>query len=86
MTTPKWQPFNKANFAKVELRSFVVVARPDGKSWSGILNGKPRDGIILSNANTATHLHFAVNPTASFMVLPIPEWKIGFGQPQLPLG
>lgn len=85
MNTVHWQPLTKENIAKVELGDFLVVARPDGKSWSGILNGKPRDGLIISNANTATHIHFILNPTASFVIMTKPKWELGFGQPRLDL-
>lgn len=88
MTTPKWQPFGPRAFegaAGVEFGSFIIVARPDGKSWSGILGGSDKASITIANANNRTELHFAMNPTASFMVLPKPKWEIGFGERRLPL-
>ena len=86
MTTPKWQPFGPKPFegANIEFGSLLVVARPDGKSWSGILHGNDKNGIILQNANSRTELHFVLNPTASFMILPKPKWELGFGERRLP--
>lgn len=87
MTAPKWQPFGPKPFEgmNIEFGTFILVARPDGKSWSGILHGNTKNGIALKNANSITELHFILNPTASFMVLPKPKWELGFGQPRLPL-
>lgn len=85
MSRTTWQPLNSANIGKVELNSFVVVARPDGKSWSGILIAKGSDSFALANANMRTVLHYMLNPTASFTVMSTPKWELGFGQPRLNL-
>ncbi len=85
--TPKWQPFGPKAFegaTGVEFGTFLVVARPDGKSWSGILDGSDKASIIIKNSNNRTELHFVLNPTASFMVLPKPKWELGFGERRLP--
>lgn len=86
MTTPKWLPFGSKAFEgmAIEFGSLLIVARPDGKSWSGILNGSSKDSIILANANNRVELHFVLNPTASYMVLPKPKWELGFGERRLP--
>ena len=83
MSRSAWQPLNKANVEKIEIGAFVVIARPDGKSWSGILQTKEHDGLGLRNANIVTGLHYVMNPTASFVILTSPKWELGFGQPRL---
>lgn len=85
MSRSAWQPLNQVNLSKVEEDSFIVVARPDGKSWAGLMKEWNMSGVVIANANTRTDLHFALNPTASFQVLTKPKWELGFGQPRLDL-
>ena len=86
MSRLAWQPLNKVTIGKLEINSLGVIARPDGKSWSGILVDRTNNGLALRNANVRFDLHYALNPTASFQVLTLPKWELGFGQPRLPLG
>lgn len=85
MSRTAWQPLNWVNVQKIELGSFIVVARPDGKSWSGILRASEPAGILLANSNNRTDIHFLLNPTASFTILQPPKWELGFGHPRLGL-
>lgn len=79
----RWIALSPQAIANLDLGTFLLVARPDGKSWSGILDGKDKFGFILRNSNSRVELHFAKNPTASYLVIPIPKWSIQFGQPRL---
>ena len=63
--------------------TFLLVARPDGKSWSGILDRATKTSFALRNANHFVELHYALNPTASYIVVVPPKWEIKFGQPRL---
>lgn len=85
MSRTLWQALNEGNLSKVEMGTLLVVARPDGKSWSGILMNKPKGGLTLRNAHATFDIHLALNPTASFTILVPPEWKLGFGERRLPL-
>lgn len=85
MSRSAWQPLNQVNLEKHELGVFIVVARPDGKSWSGILGWKDKNSFTIKNANSKVDLHYSLNPTASFQILPLPKWEIGFGDRRLDL-
>ena len=79
----RWITLSPQAIENIEMGTFLLVARPDGKSWSGILDGKSKSSFILRNANNRTELHFALNPTASYIVVAPPKWEIKFGQPRL---
>lgn len=79
----KWQPFTAAKIKEVETGTLIVIARQDGKSWSGIVHTSTGRSVTLRNSNSLVELHFDLNPTASFAVLDKPVWEIKFGQPRL---
>ena len=62
-----------------------MVARPDGRSWSGILHNFDTEGFSLENSNQMTQLSYARNKTASFCILTPPKWELGFGERRLDL-
>src|SRR3546814_12706572 len=66
--------------------TFMMVARPDGKSWSGTLDGSDANGFILKYGNIRTELTFARNPTASSLVIPRPKWNLASGTQRLIYG
>lgn len=78
-----WKPFIPGAIKDPEAGTFIVVARPDGKSWSGVIQTSTQRYVILRNVNKSTELHFDLNPTASFTILEPPRWEIRFGQPRL---
>src|SRR3546814_1278349 len=60
----KWITLSPNAIKNLDYGTFMMVARPDGKSWSGTLDGSDANGFILKNGNIRTELTFARNPTA----------------------
>src|SRR3546814_14417575 len=75
----KWITLSPNAIKNLDYGTFMMVARPDGKSWSGTLDGSDANGFILKNGNIRTELTFARNQTASYLVIPRPKWKLEFG-------
>src|SRR3546814_17960102 len=75
----KWITLSPNAIKNLDYGTFMMVARPDGKSWSGTLDGSDANGFILKNGNIRTELTFASNPTASYLVIPRPKWNLEFG-------
>src|SRR3546814_11996777 len=69
----KWITLSPNAIKNLDYGTFMMVARPDGKSWSGTLDGSDANGFILKNGNIRTELTFARNPTASYLVIPRPK-------------
>src|SRR3546814_1779247 len=79
----KWITLSPNAIKNLDYGTFMMVARPDGKSWSGTLDGSDANGFILKNGNIRTELTFARNPTASYLVIPRPKWNLEFGTQRL---
>src|SRR3546814_7634913 len=62
----KWITLSPNAIKNLDYGTFMMVARPDGKSWSGTLDGSDANGFILKNGNIRTELTFARNPTDSY--------------------
>lgn len=80
-----WLRFSAETALLIPLGRLVIIARPDGKSWSGILTERTPQGVHLVNRNTSTYIGFGANPTASIQDLSIPKWNVRLGDPKLPL-
>lgn len=79
----KWQALTPAAIKNLDKDTFVLVARPDGKSWSGIIVAKNPHEFTLRNGNILTSLSYQRNPTACFTLIPVPRWTLEFGQARL---
>src|SRR3546814_17334519 len=71
----KWVTLSPNAIKNLDYGTFMMVARPDGKSWSGTLDGSDANGVILKNGKIRTELTFARHQTASYLVIPRPKWN-----------